>query len=287
MSLEGNKYVKFKHELVLPNNDLPFKMFVFEGMEGNYQVVKHWHNSIEIFLVLEGNIDFYINSSHYPLKENQLILVNSNEIHSINAPKSNQTIVLQIPIQSFEQYTMEEQFLWFHNVELEHSEDLIDTIRYMYEIYQAKEYGYELEVKSYFYHLLYLLVTKHQENAIDKERIEWNRNLKKLSKITSYIMENHTSEFSLISVAKVFGFSPTYLSRMFQKYAEINYKSYVQNVRVEFAYKELVNTNLSIEQISINNGFANSKSFSKAFHKRYGSLPSEYRKNLKRARKCH
>lgn len=279
--------MKFKHELVLPNNDLPFKMFIFEGMEGNYQVVKHWHNSIEIFLVLEGNIDFYINSSHYPLKENQLILVNSNEIHSINAPKSNQTIVLQIPMQSFEQYTMEEQFLWFHNVELEHSEDLIDTIRHMYEIYQAKEYGYELEVKSYFYHLLYLLVTKHQENAIDKERIEWNKNLKKLSKITSYIIENYSSEFSLISVAKVFGFSPTYLSRMFQKYAEINYKSYVQNVRVEFAYKELVNTNLSIEQISINNGFANSKSFSKAFHKRYGSLPSEYRKNLKRARKCH
>lgn len=279
--------MKFKHELVLPNNDLPFKMFIFEGMEGNYQVVKHWHNTIEIFLVLEGNIDFYINSSHYPLKENQLILVNSNEIHSINAPKSNQTIVLQIPMQSFEQYTMEEQFLWFHNVELEHSEDLIDTIRYMYEIYQAREYGYELEVKSYFYHLLYLLVTKHQENAIDKERIEWNKNLEKLSKITSYIIENHTNEFSLISVAKVFGFSPTYLSRMFKKYAEINYKSYVQNVRVEFAYKELVNTNLSIEEISINNGFANSKSFSKAFLKRYGSLPSEYRKNLKRARKCH
>ncbi len=279
--------MKFKHELVLPNNDLPFKMFTFEGMEGNYQVVKHWHNSIEIFLVLEGNIDFYINSSHYPLKENQLILVNSNEIHSNNAPKSNQTIVLQIPMQSFEQYTMEDQFLWFHNVKLEHSKDLIDTIRYMYEIYQAREYGYELEVKSYFYHLLYLLVTKHQENAIDKERIEWNKNLKKLSKITSYIMENYTNELSLISVAKVFGFSPTYLSRMFQKYAEINYKSFVQNVRVEFAYKELVNTNLSIEQISINNGFANSKSFSKAFHKRYGSLPSEYRKNLKRARKCH
>lgn len=279
--------MKFKHELVLPNNDLPFKMFIFEGMEGNYQVVKHWHNSIEIFLVLEGNIDFYINSSYYPLKENQLILVNSNEIHSINAPKSNQTIVLQIPMQSFEQYTMEDQFLWFRNVELEHSENLIDTIQYMYEIYQAREYGYELEVKSYFYHLLYLLVTKHQENAIDKERIEWNKNLKKLSKITSYIIENHTSEISLISVAKVFGFSPTYLSRMFKKYADINYKSYVQNVRVEFAYKELVNTNLSIEEISINNGFANSKSFSKAFHKRYGSLPSEYRKNLKRARKCH
>ena len=27
----------FKHELVLPNEDLPFKLFLFEGKEGNYR----------------------------------------------------------------------------------------------------------------------------------------------------------------------------------------------------------------------------------------------------------
>lgn len=279
--------MQFKHEIVLPNNDLPFKMFAFEGMEGHYQVVKHWHNSIEIFMVLEGTIDFYINSIHYPLNKNQFIIVNSNEIHSINAKESNQTIVLQIPVQTFEQYTTEEDFLWFRNVDTEQSEEIVKIIERMYERYQRKEYGYEFEVKSNFYHLIYLLVTKHQENAIDKERIEWNKNLKKLSKITAYIKDNYTQEISLISVAKVFGFSPTYLSRMFQKYAEINYKSYVQNVRVEYAYKELVNTDRPINEIALNNGFANSKSFSKVFLRRYGSLPSEYRKNLKRARKCH
>ena len=52
----------FRHELVLPNEDLPFRLFVFEGKDGNYKVSKHWHRSIEIFLVLEGGIDFYINA---------------------------------------------------------------------------------------------------------------------------------------------------------------------------------------------------------------------------------
>ena len=48
--------VDFKHELVIPNKDLPFKLFMFEGKDGNYQRGKHWHRSIEIFLVLEGEL---------------------------------------------------------------------------------------------------------------------------------------------------------------------------------------------------------------------------------------
>lgn len=39
----------FRHELVLPNEDLPFRLFVFEGKDGSYKVSKHWHRSIEIF----------------------------------------------------------------------------------------------------------------------------------------------------------------------------------------------------------------------------------------------
>ena len=56
-----------KRELVVPNADLPFKMFVFEGKNGNYRVTKHWHDTVEIFVVFEGEIDFYINTSYYDL----------------------------------------------------------------------------------------------------------------------------------------------------------------------------------------------------------------------------
>ena len=55
----------FRHELVLPDEDLPFKLFVFEGKDGSYQVSRHWHRSVEIFLVLEGSLDFYINTQRY------------------------------------------------------------------------------------------------------------------------------------------------------------------------------------------------------------------------------
>lgn len=45
--------MEFSHELVLPNEDLPFRMFLFEGKDGNYVREKHWHRSIEMFVVLK------------------------------------------------------------------------------------------------------------------------------------------------------------------------------------------------------------------------------------------
>ena len=57
----------FKYEMVVPNEDLPCKFFIFEGKNGNYRRANHWHQSVEIFLVLEGELKFYINNQSQPL----------------------------------------------------------------------------------------------------------------------------------------------------------------------------------------------------------------------------
>lgn len=53
--------MEFQHELIIPNEGLPFKVFLFEGENGNYVREKHWHTSIEIFAVMEGSLDFFVN----------------------------------------------------------------------------------------------------------------------------------------------------------------------------------------------------------------------------------
>ena len=41
------------------------------------------------------------------------IIVNSNEVHSIHAPKENMTVVLQMPLNMFEKYYTGDQFICF------------------------------------------------------------------------------------------------------------------------------------------------------------------------------
>ena len=72
---------------------------------------------------------------------------------------------------------------------------------------------------------------------------------------------------------------------MFQKYAGINYKDYMQAIRTEHGYRQLVETDMTISDISMENGFPNNKAFSKAFYKKYGNLC--LLKFSKKDKKCH
>ena len=60
-----------------------------------------------------GNTGFFINSRQYTLKPNDFVIVNPNEIHSIECPDPNITIVLQIPMKSFEGYMSDESRITF------------------------------------------------------------------------------------------------------------------------------------------------------------------------------
>lgn len=272
----------FKHELVLPNEDLPFKLFLFEGKEGNYRRAKHWHRSIEIFLVLEGKLEFFIDNTSLPLAAPDFVIVNSNEIHSIEAPMPNTTIVVQIPVSCFAGYLEEDDYAVFSKGSEEENLKLVKLIVQMYRAYQEKGLAYELKVRSLFLELLYLLVTSFMKKEEDQGNIRQKRHLDKLSRITSYMKKNYNQDITLESVADLFGFSPTYLSRMFQRYANVSYKTYLLNLRTEYGLREMMNTEHSLNDVALNNGFPNSRAFAKAFSKRYGCLPSEYRHRMGR-----
>ncbi len=270
----------YSHEIILPNDDIPFKMFIFEGKDGNYVREKHWHRSIEIFAVFEGGLEFYIDEVQYPLKPGEFMLVNSNEIHSVFSPKPNRTVVLQIPLATFEKYYTDEKFIYFSHSSRLHDEEVMKLVREMYYVYCEKPWGYELRVQSQFYMLLYILVTKYRKTDVNENVIRNNRKLDRLSRITAYMKENYREDISLESLAEIFGYSPTYLSRMFQKYAKTNYKACLDDIRLEHAVKDLADTRLPIGEIVQRNGFANGKAFVKVFRKRYGMLPNEYRKTI-------
>ena len=267
-----------QHEIIVPDTGFPFKLFAFEGMNGKYIREKHWHSSIEIFCVINGEIDFYINDVKMPIKGGNLIIVNSNEVHSVHAPNPNETLILQIPLMQFEKYFTEELFIAFDHNGKDSDGALNYLIKQMYQLVQDKNSGFELLAMSLYYQLIYMLIDRYRQIDVDAQRMQSNRQLRKLSHVTSYIKEHYQEEITLEKLASEFGYAPEYLSRIFVKYAKINYKDYLQNIRLEHAKYDLETTDEQIVDIAMKHGFASSKAFSNTFRKWYGILPNEYRK---------
>ncbi len=272
--------MEFQHELIIPNEGLPFKVFLFEGENGNYVREKHWHTSIEIFAVMEGSLDFFVNKEEYPLKAGEQIIINSNELHSIHALEKNKTVVLQIPLKQFENYFTAQRYIRFRGQEELVDKKLASLLRKLYHVYSERKIGYEFRTISIFYEIMYILVKDYRVTETREKDIRHSRRLDALSKITTYMREHYREELKLSDVAATFGYSDAYLSRMFQKYAKINYKTYLQDIRMAYAYRDLLNTDHTISQIALDNGFCSSRGFSGEFQKRYGLLPSEMRKQI-------
>ena len=66
---------------------------------------------------MEGSLSFYIDEVEYPLKAGEFLIINSNEVHSIQAPFRNETIVLQIPLKQFEDYFTAQRFIRFRRAD--------------------------------------------------------------------------------------------------------------------------------------------------------------------------
>lgn len=157
---------------------------------------------------------------------------------------------------------------------------LASLIKKLYKVYTARDVGYEFRTMSLFYEIMYMLVKDYRLTEVHEKEIRHSRRLDALSKITTYMREHYNEDLKLSDLASTFGYSDAYLSRMFQKYAKVNYKTYLQDIRMAYAYRDLLNTDRTISQIALDNGFCSSRGFSGEFQKRYGVLPSEMRKQI-------
>ena len=259
----------YRQEAVVPDRGLPFKLFRFEGGDGKYIREAHQHHIIEIFAVREGKADFYLNDKKYVLSAGEFVIANSNEVHSIHTSGRNEAVVLQIP--------MEEQLL-LSRENREEDGKLFALLERMYRQQLRKEYGYELLMQSIFYQLKYLLVTAYRIPEESKEPCAEREQRGRLDRITGYLREHYAEEISLEILAETFGYCPTYLSKMFRQYGRINYKDYLRSIRFEHALRELEETDHTISEIALKNGFPNSQAFSRLFREKYGILPTEYQR---------
>ncbi|MBO5339643.1 MAG: helix-turn-helix domain-containing protein [Oscillospiraceae bacterium] len=94
--------------------------------------------------------------------------------------------------------------------------------------------------------------------------------------ILSYCMRNYRQDLSLDSVAQALAISRTQAARTFQR-LELNFRSYLNDLRISAARQLLTQTNRPITDIVYESGFVNQGTFNRLFLKSCGMTPREYR----------
>ena len=95
--------------------------------------------------------------------------------------------------------------------------------------------------------------------------------------VVNYIEKNFSTDITLDLVAKHFGYSKYYFSNLFNKYFKINFKTYLNNVRISKAKAMLKRHTIS--EVSDACGYNSLQSFFLNFKKITGVTPGEYVSN--------
>ena len=98
-----------------------------------------------------------------------------------------------------------------------------------------------------------------------------------IRQLTEYIRENFTDiSLSLDSIAKEFGYSSKYLSRLISLELKTPFTDYLKNLRMNRARLLLDQGITSIKNLAILSGYSDPLYFSKVFKETFGASPRQY-----------
>ena len=98
--------------------------------------------------------------------------------------------------------------------------------------------------------------------------------------VLQYISEHFTEPLTLESTARALGISRIHLSHIFSQQLHINFRQYINTLRIDRAQTLLRDPAYSISQIAYQCGYGNQRTFHRAFLSQCGMTPNSFRAAL-------
>ncbi len=273
--------------------------YLYESEENNYmgfpikefihsinQFETHWHKEIEILMVLKGSVNIRVGNDKYTLKENDLILINSNEIHNTyKTEEDNILLAIQINTTCYSHYYPNLNRIHIDcksfNSELKNQEKFNHIRKRLAKVVwenNKKRKGYQFLIGSEVHLLLADLINNFNHTLLeDTNLLSYDKETQRLQSIIQYIYQNIEGGITLQDLADNQNMSIYYLSHFFKEKMGFSFQEYLNYIRLDKAVILLTNTEEKITEIAYSSGFPSSKSLNTCFKEAYQCTPTEYR----------
>ena len=270
--------MEYRHEIINFGERVPVRCFIYQlGHSG-----RHWHDSLELLFVLSGNVTIIVDGEKYVLEQDDVILINANSPHELNAARCILAAV-QIKLSLFDKELLPVEPLYFdcNSITSTSSQGLLQIkkiVAQFFKTYAASDGSRLFRAKALSYALLSELITYFKSDRSETRQLQTRQQNERITRIVNFISEHHRESITLQQVAEQEYLSVPYLSRFFNKMMGMGFSAYLNQVRLTQAVSDLIATDRLIDQIAEDNGFPNTQSFVQLFKKQYGVLPSQYRR---------
>lgn len=272
--VSGNSIGVFKHETSLAE-------------------VIHRHEFIEIIYFTKGEARHIVDGVAYDVKRGDVLFINYGSTHSYQPKESLSYINISfspeavgsslitpenafalLSLSAFNEMRGSDDVgkISFIGSERAEIESIVNAM--VAEQNEKKPYS-DAVMQSYMNILIVKMLRKVTVSQDELDGSLWQE-------LSSYIDDNIDTKLTLEALAKKCFYNPSYFSRIFKEKFGVSFKEYIGRRRIDFAAQLLLDTELTVDDISRKAGFSDRSSFYQLFAKYKHTTPSEYRKTRKK-----
>ena len=250
---------------------------VFAGIICDHPFPSHVHDVVEIVCLLSGIIDMTVAGKKLRLLPGDVAIAFPVVPHSYDAVSEDANGLTLI----FSPDTIIEFYHTFRTMRpltpllpaSEQAAELAAIIRGFLNV-ATKDQNNSLKL-GYLHLFLSYLFSCLPMNPVDK-RARSGMSFQ----VLQYISEHFTEPLTLESTAHALGISRIHLSHIFSQQLHINFRQYINTLRIDRAQTLLRNPGYSISQIAYQCGYGNQRTFHRAFMSQCGMTPNRFRATL-------
>ncbi len=253
------------------------KEIQFEKRTRPLDYVVHIHEEIELVYIKKGTGIAYCDGKKYTLSENTFFCVFPNQIHHYAEFTEGEYLLLIVKPSRLLAYND----VFTKNTPIsavwQFEGNIDNNLVYLFETAfdEFERDGYSSVIEAYFTALFGKLLRMYD---IQKSQTAQDTVLS----ILQYCADHYKESITEDDIAKHVQVSRSCVSHIFSSRLCINFCDYINSLRLVDAWNMLHGNNYTITEISNAAGFPTIRTFNRAFLKRYGVSPSEYRKSLKK-----
>lgn len=275
----------YTYEIIRENDRLPAHFSIAHTAPST--IPAHWHDYLEIVYIMSGKMTAVIQAKTYELSSGDILITNSGDIHMTQVwEEINDYVLLQISAKQLRTFFPDFHLLRFDTwipctgSDLS-AQDAAYYIEEMREIFEKKEDGYPLLFSARLHELLFCLYRNHSHWSTAGLPVSSDRNFPRIIQCIDWIHSHYTDTLSLDQAAMHLNLSREYFCRIFKKYTGQTFLEYVNAVRAEKLYEDLLVSDASITELMEKHGINNYRVFLAAFRKLYGDTPQRIRSREK------
>lgn len=252
----------------------------------------HWHECIEIIIVLEGRIHLLRRIENKVMEPGEMEIINVNEVHEIKKiTEENSVLILQIDLSVAETFVGNFKYYFFNSQlfpkfgakDKEVSSLKQKIYRLALQLYNEDNYiDVEMSTKEIVTYITKNFDKIHQYFSDD---VNAEFNIPRFFRIREYILSGFKDKIGLKQLAKQEHLSLCHLSHEFNKRFGYSFSYGVNMCRVEHSVRLLLGTDMNIFEITLECGFSAVRYYNKHFKSFYKISPSDFRKEYKESHK--